>query len=335
MMFSFIVPVYNVKNYLPNCLDSVLQQTNTDFEIILIDDGSTDGSEKICDDYAKRYPVQIKCIHQFNKGQSAARNAGIENARGDYLIMLDADDYLDNKYFLEVVYPEQTDMDIIAFSWKEVPDGFNKESIESDQSLKELRYEYRSGKEYLWAGLEKNHLYVWYAWRYFFKREFWNKNGFTFMEGIKYEDVELIYKVLLKAGKVLVRADDVGYCYRTHRKGSTVYDPNIKTYRDMIIIAEKNISEILERTDLEKNLSRALCNNFSCMYYAVMLNMEFIKDKKDWNIMVDFLDKHKQICKYTYEKKQVLVRMMIRFLGIGLTARILGFRTRVKYGVRG
>lgn len=92
-MVSVIVPVYNVKPYLQECLDSILQQSYTKMEIILIDDGSTDGSGAICDDYARK-DDRIQVIHQQNQGLSAARNRGIERATGEYLCFVDSDDYL-------------------------------------------------------------------------------------------------------------------------------------------------------------------------------------------------------------------------------------------------
>ena len=95
MTFSIIIPVYNVKDYLEKCVESVLSQNLDDSEIILVDDGSTDGeSGQICDRFAVRYPELIRVIHQENGGLGAARNTGIERAVGRYLLFLDSDDYL-------------------------------------------------------------------------------------------------------------------------------------------------------------------------------------------------------------------------------------------------
>ncbi|WP_240640583.1 glycosyltransferase family 2 protein [Neisseria meningitidis] len=92
MIFSIIVPIYNVEKYLRCCVDSVLAENFADYEMILVDDGSPDGCGKICDEYTGKYP-HIKVIHQENGGLSDARNAGIRAAKGDYLIFLDSDDY--------------------------------------------------------------------------------------------------------------------------------------------------------------------------------------------------------------------------------------------------
>lgn len=92
-MISVIVPVYNKKDYLTYAVQSILEQDYTDYEIILVDDGSTDGSSSVCDHYKKEFG-RIKVLHQSNKGVSAARNAGIEMAEGEYILFLDADDML-------------------------------------------------------------------------------------------------------------------------------------------------------------------------------------------------------------------------------------------------
>ncbi len=96
MLFSVIVPVYNVAEYLPACMDSLLRQTCADWEIILVDDGSTDGqSPALCDAYAAAHPELVRVIHQANGGLGAARNTGIAAARGDYLLFVDSDDTLE------------------------------------------------------------------------------------------------------------------------------------------------------------------------------------------------------------------------------------------------
>ena len=96
---SVIVPVYNVEEYLGRCIDSILAQTVTDFELILIDDGSSDKSPEICDEYKKR-DNRIKVIHQENKGAAAARNVGIQNSTGEYIMFCDSDDYV-SPYWIE------------------------------------------------------------------------------------------------------------------------------------------------------------------------------------------------------------------------------------------
>jgi glycosyltransferase involved in cell wall biosynthesis len=92
-LISVIIPVYNVEKYLRECVDSVLSQTYKSYEIILVDDGSTDGSGEICDEYIDGHS-QVKVIHKANGGLSDARNTGLKNAKGEYVYFLDSDDYI-------------------------------------------------------------------------------------------------------------------------------------------------------------------------------------------------------------------------------------------------
>ena len=95
MKFSVVIPVYNVKDYLEKCVRSVLAQNNNEYEMILVDDGSTDGSGALCDELAAQAPEKIRVIHKPNGGLGDARNVGLEHALGDYLVFLDSDDYID------------------------------------------------------------------------------------------------------------------------------------------------------------------------------------------------------------------------------------------------
>ncbi len=112
---SIIVPVYNVKNYLSKCIDSIISQTYTNIEVILVDDGSTDGSGNICDLYASK-DKRIKAVHITNSGPSAARNCGIRAAMGDYILFVDGDDYISSTLVSETLKKAiENDADIVMF----------------------------------------------------------------------------------------------------------------------------------------------------------------------------------------------------------------------------
>lgn len=118
-IISIIVPVYKVEKYLHRCIDSILKQTFTDFDCILIDDGSPDSCPAICDDYAIK-DNRIVVVHQKNRGVSAARNAGLDNAQGEWIVFVDSDDWLE-PCALEKLYNKQceTNADIVIGSFKE------------------------------------------------------------------------------------------------------------------------------------------------------------------------------------------------------------------------
>lgn len=121
-LVSVIVPVYNVETYLKRCITSLLAQSYTNTEIILVDDGSTDASGKICDHYAASHPSLI-CLHQTNQGQSCARNAGMRIAHGDYYMFVDSDDYIEPDMIAAMVAEsESRDADIVVCGyWMEYP----------------------------------------------------------------------------------------------------------------------------------------------------------------------------------------------------------------------
>ncbi len=117
---SVIIPVYNSEKHLNMCLESILGQTMQDFEIIIVNDGSTDGSQAIIDDYKARYDDKITAIYQENAGQASARNKGLEKVCGEYIIFIDSDDYIEPETF-EVIYnkAETSNLDIVCFIWRE------------------------------------------------------------------------------------------------------------------------------------------------------------------------------------------------------------------------
>lgn len=129
MKFSIIIPVYNVENYLEECIASILCQSCRDYECILVDDGSTDRSKEICDRFAEEYPDRLRVIHQANGGLSKARNTGISAASGEYLIFVDSDDKLLVDNALASIGTCCNGCDIVSFDWKEVPDGVSGNTI--------------------------------------------------------------------------------------------------------------------------------------------------------------------------------------------------------------
>ena len=116
---SIIVPIYNTEQYLGHCLDSIKNQTHQNLEIILIDDGSTDNSGKIADDYAKK-DSRIQVFHQKNAGQSAARNTGIKNATGEYISFIDSDDEIDQTFIESLLdgFTEDTSLSVCGMHYK-------------------------------------------------------------------------------------------------------------------------------------------------------------------------------------------------------------------------
>ncbi len=173
-LISVIIPIYNTQEYLPQCLDSVINQTYENLEIILVDDGSTDGSGEICDEYAKR-DARVVVIHRENGGESCARNAGLDVAKGEYIAFCDCDDWLEtNMYSVLIHEAVSNNLDIIASSWISEAEHktekiINLAEASSDVILRDelLEYIYKRDKYRGFA----------YMWNKLYRRELFNDNG--------------------------------------------------------------------------------------------------------------------------------------------------------------
>ena len=138
-MVSVIVAVYNMEKYLNYCIDSVLEQSYQDYEIILVNDGSKDNSEKIIDEYIEKYPQKIRKINKENGGLSSARNIAFEQVRGKYMTFLDADDYYDKEYLSNLVNKaEKENLDMVCSGQHKV--------MQDGERLKTINYKVKNGK---------------------------------------------------------------------------------------------------------------------------------------------------------------------------------------------
>lgn len=201
-LISIIVPVYNGEKYLRECLDSLLAQTLTDIEIIVVDDGSTDGSAAICREYMQREPDRLRYVHQENSGQSSARNHGLDHARGQYIAFCDADDaYCPQAMaFLHDVL-EQNSADIAIAGFKRnknlSTDRYNVRVLDSADCIRQTLYQDRQCNTSVWGKLFRSELF----------------DGVRFTEGLYYEDIEILPRLYAKCGKIAV-SDARIYFYR-------------------------------------------------------------------------------------------------------------------------
>jgi len=208
MEISVIIPVYNVAAWLNQCMESVVRQTFTDFEAVLIDDGSTDGSGELCDEWAAK-DGRIAVIHKENQGLSAARNDGIRRAAGKYLVFLDSDDWWELD-FLEKLYDkaEAQKADMAECDIWRVNSLTGKKTVHKVAGI--------MGKEY---SLEEQLIYGYTAiWKCMFKRELFVKNGLLFSDC--FSPARPLYPLLLCLSKKRVYVQEPLYFYRLYREGS-------------------------------------------------------------------------------------------------------------------
>ncbi len=188
-MISVIIPVFNVERYLDECIQSVINQTYTDWECILVDDGSTDGSGDICDKW-KEKDGRIHVVHQKNWGVSKARNRGMEEATGDFFAFVDADDWLSHDYLSEMV---QTSADIVVSGYiVEQGDGCSRVCMPIESKVFSLE------PKFVADFVELNQLFLFYApWGKLYRRSIINGNFLRFPEGCSYgEDLQFNYSYL-------------------------------------------------------------------------------------------------------------------------------------------
>lgn len=208
-MITAIIPVYNVEKYLNECIESVLNQTYKDLEIILINDGSTDNSGKICDEYAKA-DSRIKVIHKENGGLSSARNAGIEVATGDYYTFIDSDDYITHDMTEQLLYAlESTGADISVCKITE-----NENEVQNTVTNSIMVYTKKQTLKFILT--EKTILTV--ACGKLYKKELFD--NIRYPEGKIYEDLGTTYKLVELSEKIAL-ADVEKYYYRTNPESIT------------------------------------------------------------------------------------------------------------------
>ena len=326
LKFSFIIPVYNVDKYIGKCIDSILSQSYRNFEIILIDDGSTDRSGKICDEY-KEKDNRIKVYHGKNTGLSGARNKGIELCEGEYIIFLDSDDYwVSDKLKILAEECNKNKVDILVYNYEIYDEKYKKITIPKGIKFNNVFKEVIDGQTYLEKVLEINPLYQWYAWSYAIKAK--NIKELKFKVGIKYEDVDLMYKVILNANKIIV-IDEIIIRYRLSRPGSITHDVKVQTEKDKLDVI-KNCINTVNTLNIRLDLKRLLNNNFSCLYYSSLMLCNDIKSQEERKVLIHILKEYMWICEYTTNRGQKFIHLLIKVFGVNLVCLLLGVRKRVK-----
>lgn len=205
-LISIIIPVYNVENYLQECLDSIVNQDACNYEVILIDDGSTDGSSKICDEYTKYYP-QVNVIHKNNRGVSSARNTGLDVAKGEWIWFVDADDYVADSSLLILSATTQCDCDLIFHGLNREFENGNLITEYHDEEYKLCKDDFLTSHSSYQNGM------------LLFSSKIIRDNDIRYSRDIKMgEDLEFQYKYLLYCNHPI--AIPYNFYYIRERKGS-------------------------------------------------------------------------------------------------------------------
>ena len=263
MLFSVIIPVYNVEKYLRACLDSVLNQTFSDWEAVCVNDGSTDGSAAILREYAAK-DNRFLVVEQPNAGLSAARNTGLKHAVGDYVLFLDSDDWLETNA-LETLAGNLDGEDLVCFSGRrylELEDC----SLPADQLEERV---YQSGMDYYNENAlqRRDFAFVCVVLR-LYKRSFLEENGLRFKEGIFHEDNLFTPLACYYARRVKV-INRCLYDYRV-RDNSITTTYNEKRLRDMLGTANELAAFFIAKTGFDKTIVyRAITHLYQVVFKNV------------------------------------------------------------------
>jgi len=283
-IISVVVPVYNVENYLVKCLDSICSQILTDLEIILVDDGSTDNSGKMCDEYACR-DTRIQVIHKANGGLVSARKAGVNAATGMYIGFVDSDDWIEKEMFSEMyALARENEADIVAGGVIEDVQGKCCERVNSlatglyqtASELLKLRKSMLCAEDYFGLGIQP------YLWNKLIRRELALENIVPLDERIRVgEDAAVTYPVLAMARRVVI-TDKCHYHYCL-RSSSMMFGKarEEKEYAEANILEaylRKRFAELGVLPEMEEQLKRYHMNNLLVRTFGKIVHMNGAKE---------------------------------------------------------
>lgn len=319
MFFSVVVPVYNVEKYLRECVDSILSQTFTDFELILVDDGSKDSSGAICDEYAQK-DNRVKVIHKENGGQSTARNTGIKAANGQYAIFIDSDDmFCDNHFFEDIKNISTDNPDIIVFRYcKYYEDG---KTDDCGISLDDL---YSGNKADFLRELVCRDAFFCSCWSKCTRMSILKDNKIEFDTNLSCEDMDWYYNVVSKAEKFEVI--DKPYVYYRQRENSVTSSFKKKSITDYIYTMNKwsnefkNIENESEKEVMLSSLAKLYCN----LIISYSRHSKELKDCK--NEIFSF----KWILNYDLNPRTKIISKFAKVFGLSMTCTLLKILEKVR-----
>ena len=316
LLVSAIVPVYNVSPWLREALDSLVQQTYSPVEIILVDDGSTDGSGKICDEYASLWPERIRVFHQENRGLSGARNAGLNHMHGDAVVFLDPDDAFDVEMIQKMVDALLRDRAEIAVcryavyrtggrmeterAGRKIPDNFRAGVLSSGEALRAL------------AEGKIGHA----AWDKIYLRKIWT--GLLYPDHRVYEDVSTTYQAFSRAERISL-IPDVLVMHRV-RAGSITQTKSLQNMRDWLMAMQEyeafiraNTPGMFDERQLEKVRLNQLSGKVSQWTMLSRADQDKAKDIRE-----EILRKGDRLM-----HEPVLIRVRIAYWMIRLCPRLI------------
>lgn len=315
--FSIIIPVYNVEKYLNECVESVLNQTYKNMEIILVDDGSTDSSPKICDSYAEK-DKRIKVIRKENGGLSSARNFGMKAMTGDYVLFLDSDDFWDDNRVLENLSAIISDenADVVCYGYKE----FYEKTNESKNVIyiPEMLFSELSTEDQL-EFLLTNGIFTSSACCKAIKTKLILYKNIYFVENITSEDIDWSARVLLNAQSFSLYND----CFYAYRQRDDSITHTVK-YENLEMLSNNIIKCINLAEKVEEGRFKDLYLNYVAYQYITFLHSSFLCEKNDKiKYLVDKMKNYGYLLKYHLNRKVKLVYFFNKLFGFNIMYKLL------------
>lgn len=315
MKISVIIPVYNVEDQLAKTIDSVLHQTVKEIEIILVNDGSKDGSQKVIEHYVTKYPNTIKGFQKINGGLSSARNYGVNYATGDYIMFLDAGDYIEENLFQDLTSYMQKKIDLIKFKMRTVT-----ESGEAIETMDGPIFEKCSGEE-AFHKLFATDYYLDVACIYLYRREFFQENHFQYNEtkyhetygGTYHEDFGLTPLIMIKSNTV-VSTFIVGYNY-VQDTGSITrnndYQKQLDRAHDLLVHYD-NMLETIKKYNISKETEERIRSYYT---NTVILKIRDLRGQ-DIDTYIQEIKKRKMINNIKIKNIKQLVKRILLAINI-------------------
>lgn len=267
---SVIVPVYNTEKWLRRCVDSILAQTFTDFELLLIDDGSTDGSPAICDEYAQR-DSRIKVFYQKNSGVSAARNSGLDHARGEWILFVDADDYLYEDALDNLLRKPQADLIVGGYFHIGTISGREKSVTPIDRKID------INGDTDFFSKMIGSYLTT--PWCKLFRNDIIHNNNLKFNKYLFYgEDTDFVFRYVLQIDTIQFISKQV-YCYIDPENTVGKYVLNAQHLKKLMECTYRNFELLAKKTGASFDEMRHIfLRDYSSLYLRGVMNIHSYRD---------------------------------------------------------
>jgi glycosyltransferase involved in cell wall biosynthesis len=315
-LISVIIPVYKVEKYLRKCVESIMQQKFTGFELILVDDGSPDNCPAICDEYSRK-DERIKVIHKVNGGISDARNAGMAVAQGDFIMFMDGDDYWEGSSFLDKLTEriKSNSADVTLYGTKNLNYLTGEEHvIRSNYDVSALR----SNRDNAIRSLFKTRQFPRTAWVLAVRKKLIIENQLYFVKGIKSEDVDWLINVFLRA-RSFDAVNDAFYIYVTNRpEAATLFvdTGNVKG----IFHSLNRWMPVLEADNNPVN--RLLLSYLATQYIISLLGFAQLPENEKRKLMPE-MRQYRSVLRYADNPRTLVSKAVVHLLGIRAGSRVL------------